>query len=252
MEKILRYTDDKSDKFWRIETLGVEFVTNWGKVGASGRYQIFEFENEEKCEKKAKTLIAQKMKKGYKDYNDFNKYEHFYFDDEEWGLHQLTSNPVFREYFSNDLYYDCGDEEAPFGSDEGSDTFHFLEEKIRKKRKINFVDFPKHLIEADWELTYIEPDDNQTDADLIAQAKSKISDLPGDQEILQSDQVILATAFGQIKITGKLDDKLMELAFKSLNRMERLYRLVFDYKDEATPYGIKIMRDDLIKFKNSK
>ena len=31
MEQCLRYTDPKSDKFWRIETQGSQFVVNYGK-----------------------------------------------------------------------------------------------------------------------------------------------------------------------------------------------------------------------------
>lgn len=72
--------------------------------------------------------------------------------------------------------------------------------------------------------------------------------MSGDREILQTDQVILATALGQIKITGKLDHNLQKLAFLSLNRMERMYRLLWDYQKPQPPYGILIMKRDLTKF----
>ncbi len=249
MEKILRYYDEKSDKFWRIETYESDLLSNWGKYGTVGRYQIQEFDSVEECEKKAEKLIKSKIKKGYFDFADFDKDSHMYFDDPEIGHHILTSHPVFRKYFNNELYIDCCDEEAPFGSDEGSDTYYFLEECLRKNKNLNVLDFPRMLIEDEWELSYIFPDESQSDEDLINQANSKISGLPGEQEILQSDQVILATVFGQLKICGKLDEGLLELAFKSLKRMERLYRLVFNYKDEESPYSIKIMREDLLKYK---
>ena len=38
MQQTLRYTDPKSDKFWRIETLANQFVVNYGKYGTNGRY----------------------------------------------------------------------------------------------------------------------------------------------------------------------------------------------------------------------
>lgn len=246
MEKALRYQDEKSDKFWRVETLDSDLVANWGKTGTDGRYQIYEFESVEECEKQAEKMIAQKKKKGYQEFEDFDKQNHRYFDDPEIGQHMLTSHPVFRQYFSNEIYLDCGDEDAPFGSDEGSDTFYFLEEKFRKNKNLDFSDFPRYQIEEDWELTYIIPNDNQTDEELINQAKSEISGLPGDQEILQSDQVIIATAFGQIKITGEIDKKLFELALKSLNRMERLFKLVFHKENHE---HVNIMRKDLLNFK---
>jgi uncharacterized protein YfeS len=71
------------------------------------------------------------MKKGYLFYPDFDPDAQFYFDDDEIGLHPLTSRPKYRARFTDDIYYDCADEETPFGSDEGSDTLAFIEENIR-------------------------------------------------------------------------------------------------------------------------
>ena len=47
---------------------------------------------------------------------------HLYFDSEEIGLHPKTSHPLFDKYFNRENYYDCGEEESPFGNDNGSDT----------------------------------------------------------------------------------------------------------------------------------
>ena len=68
-----------------------------------------------------------------------------YFDTEDLGPHRLTSHPVFQQYFADDLYYDCGDEEAPFGSDEGNDTLWELQERLRKQQPVDFADFPRQL-----------------------------------------------------------------------------------------------------------
>ena len=63
MQKALRYTDEKSDKFWRIETAGCELVTNWGKNGTTGRYEIKDFDTEDECEKQAFKLVRSKEKR---------------------------------------------------------------------------------------------------------------------------------------------------------------------------------------------
>lgn len=94
MQKALRYTDEKSDKFWRIETAGCELVTNWGKTGTTGRYEIKNFDTEDECEKQASKLVRSKEKKGYTDMQDFDAMHHLYFDTDEYGLHPLTSHPV--------------------------------------------------------------------------------------------------------------------------------------------------------------
>ncbi len=224
-------------------------MVNYGKTGTTGKYEIKEFETNEDCEKEALKLINSKKKKGYKEFPEFNRENRYYFDDEECGLNPLTSHPVFRKYFSDDIYYDCGDEEAPFGSDEGNDALYELQEAIQKKKKIDFFDFPRVIIEEIWEMCYLAPNPEQTDEELKTQAKLKFDGLSGDQIILQSDQVILATAFGQIKITGKIDKNLLELALKSLNRIDRLNRLIWNWNKEESTYYIETMRKDLLKYK---
>lgn len=248
MKQTLHYIDEKSGKFWRIETDGCALVLNWGRTGTTGRYEIKEFATEEECEKQAVKLAASKTKKGYINMPDFNAMQHFYFDTDEYGLHPLTSHPLFRSFFSDDLYYDCGDEEAPFGSDEGNDTLHFLEEALKKRPRMCVADFPRSLIEKEWGLTYFPHDSEQTEEQLKAQATRTYQGLPGEQEILQTDQVILAAALGQIKIMGRLEPALQESAFCSLIRMERMYRLLWNWEQQELPYAISIIRRDLTQW----
>ena len=250
MKRVLRYMNEKSDKFWRIETQGCELVINWGKTGTTGRYGIKEFDTGDECEKQASKLVMSKIKKGYTDMQEFDEMQHFYFDTDEYGLHPLTSHPIFRTCFSDHLYYDCGDEEAPFGSDEGNDTLYVLQEVIRKQHKMSLADFPQFLIEKEWGLTYLPPESEQTDDELKIQAAKTYDGLPGDQELLLTDQVILATALGQIKIMGKLDKTLQKPAFQSLSRMEKMYRLLWNWNKEEMPYNISIMQRDLTQFVN--
>ena len=68
---------------------------------------------------------------------------------------------------------------------------------------------------------------------------------------MQSDQVILAVTFGQGKITGKIDKDLLELALKSLNRIDKLNRLIWNWDKEEATYYIETMRKDLIKYKEN-
>ena len=249
MIQALHFKDEKADKFWFIETLDCELMVNYGKTGVTGKYEIKEFDTVKECEKEAQKLINSKKKKGYKEFPEFDRDNHYYFDDEEYGLSPLTSHPIFRKYFSNEIYYDCGDEEAPFGSDEGHDAFSELEESVRKKKKINFLDFPRVIIEEIWEMDYLTPDLEKIDEELKEQAKTKYNGLLGDQIILQSDQVILAVTFGQAKITGNIEKDLLELALKSINRIDKLNRLIWNWEKEEATYYIETMRKDLIKYK---
>ena len=64
MIEALHFKDQKTDKFWFVETLVCEMMVNYGKTGTTGKYKIKEFDRN-------------------------NRY---YFDDEEHGLNRLIWN----------------------------------------------------------------------------------------------------------------------------------------------------------------
>ena len=87
----MRFSDHQAERFWRIETLGADLMTNWGKIGTSGRYEVKTFSSETECEERAQQLVDTKIKAGYQDYPEFDPNQSFYYDDDETGLHPLTS-----------------------------------------------------------------------------------------------------------------------------------------------------------------
>jgi len=216
MKKAFTYQDEKSNKFWTIDYSGMTIGVHYGKNGTIGKYEIKEFSSQEDCEIEAKKLIASKMKKGYQENHTFDFDNCLYVDVGEYGPHPKTSHPRFVAHFIEEFYYDCGDEEAPFGSDEGSDTLNEMQEIIRKKHTIDFATFPKHLIENLWGMHYIAVDtlDEKAVRDIAKEHE---------MDMLQSDMVTYATAFGQIKITGKLDSDLKKNALLALKRFAIMY-----------------------------
>ncbi len=212
--KAFRFIDDKSDKFWAVETLDSDLVVRYGKTGTIGKYQIKEFGDEEEATHEAAKLMASKTRKGYLPYPEFDPLHQYYINDQEMGLHRLTSHPAFRACFPDDFYYDCNDEEAPFGSDEGSDTLAFLEDAFRANQDLDFAAFPAHLVGNDWGMAYIPAIDADVDLQTVRQL------LETDElNLTQSDMVTYATAFAQIKITGKIDAILRQRALNALTRI---------------------------------
>ncbi len=65
MKKNFEFKDDKSHKFWKIETAEKSFTVTYGRVGTDGTSKTKEFDTIEKAEKEAAKIIAQKIKKGY-------------------------------------------------------------------------------------------------------------------------------------------------------------------------------------------
>lgn len=211
VKEAYHYKDDKSDKFWRIEYAGAALAFNYGKTGTIGKCKIKEFDGAEECEKKAKRLISAKRESGYQPYPEFDTDKHFYFDDDEIGLHPLTSHPKFRVHFTDELYYDCVDDEAPFGSDEGSDTLYEIEKQLRKNPNFKFSDFPQFIIENLWKMKYIPAESLK-----VEHIKTLIE--KDEMNLMQSDMITTSCAFAQIKITGKSDEILKQ---RALNAMQR-------------------------------
>lgn len=225
MGKAFRYTDDKSDKFWAIEVCECALMVNYGKTGSVGRFQVKEYENAAECEKHMQKFIAVKAKKGYALWADYDFANRLYFDDDEIGLHPLTSHPRFREHFTAEFYYDCADDEAPFGSDDGNDTLHHLCEYVKKMREANLMDFPRQLQQGDWELEWFEPTPPTEAAVKAILARGEIAGLPVASHLLACDHVIVAVALGQIKIMGRIFDRLREMALNALRRMVLFFQL---------------------------
>src|SRR5947209_1001949 len=59
------YTDDASNKFWRITLEGSTHSVQYGPRGAKGQTQAKTFPNEDEARQSHDKLVAEKLKKGY-------------------------------------------------------------------------------------------------------------------------------------------------------------------------------------------
>ena len=226
MRRALHSTANGSNKFWRVATLDAASAVYWGKSGTIGRVKITEYDDEDACLKAANALADSKLKRGYEELDEaaatsaFD--DHIYLDDqEEWGPHPLTSHPRFAAHFTGDVWFDPSDEEAPFGSDEGSDTLSSVTDLVRAKGKAaQFGDFPRILIEQEGGMGYIPPAPMPpAEADAAVAAESRFRGLPQSQILSQSDQVTTAVAVAQAKIFGTMQPDLRDAALLAITRL---------------------------------
>ena len=238
--------DDKSDKFWFLRMSANAYAVTYGKTGTQGRTEFKEFDSDEECSKQAEKQIAAKLKKGYIEQPDFDFSNRFYFDDEEIGPHILTTHPRFCTHFKDDFYYDCTAEDAPFGSDEGADTLVALEEHMKKHRDVDIAEFAQKLVADEWGLAWLPPDN--IDKEIVEkQLAQQTEPLPMSQLMMNSDQVIVATTLGQIKIMGEVSLRNRDMALRSLLRLQIIAKI----EDFEQSELYNIMYKDLLAFENT-
>jgi uncharacterized protein YfeS len=145
----------------------------------------------------------------------------YYFDDEEGaGLARETSHPSFVDAFTADFYYDSTDKFSPFGNEVGANLHRHLEDWYRKK--ILFRNITK------WMYPFIDAGGHEFPSKTYARVLNFFPVEKMDQKhelnLVFIDQSILATCFGQIKITGKLTKDLREVAAIAMKRQQMMYQ----------------------------
>src|SRR6185369_12225223 len=125
-------------------------------------------------------------------------------DDEEDGIDKERGHPRALQLIPDEFFWDCGDELAPFGSDEGATAL----EEFREWRCNNPS---SHLEECiTWTIESVGEIDSTEYADEIAdesRVKAQLADESFDdrQYIYTVDVSVIATGFGQLADEGRID-----------------------------------------------
>ncbi|MBZ9570183.1 hypothetical protein KQY27_01295 [Methanobrevibacter sp. TMH8] len=118
------------------------------------------------------------------------------------------------EIANYEFFWDCVDELAPFGSDEGYMAFIELNDWIIENPEKNILDCFKWIFDC-WDLKIEDFDENIIDNESINKI---ILDLDFNQDLLILDITIIATGFGQLIIEGKIDDEIKNIIHLSILR----------------------------------
>ena len=66
MNKYFEYTDNKSNKFWEINTSGKKVTVTYGRIGIQNPHSVVkEFDTKDCAQLFAEKKISEKQKKGY-------------------------------------------------------------------------------------------------------------------------------------------------------------------------------------------
>lgn len=147
------------------------------------------------------------------------KAKKFYFDDDEEGLAAETSHPNFNAIIKNDFYFDCVDDFAPFGNDDGADALSSLEEWYKEKGRGKIVNWLYRFIDgfgfkfkSKWVSTFTELDD-------IIWLESEDAAFMGIM-----DRAIIGVGLGQCKITGFINPELKAVVLAAFAREKLIHQ----------------------------
>jgi uncharacterized protein YfeS len=139
-----------------------------------------------------------------------------YIDDPEIGPDPATSHPHFNTIMNQEFYLDCTDEFSPFGNDDGADTLYSLEDWYQEtKGKEDILTFMFDFING-FGFKY------ECEGCMELLDMGQINELMREDEFFIDcmDKAIIATAFGQFKIEGKINPKLKQLGLIALARQK--------------------------------
>lgn len=162
-----------------------------------------------------------------------------YYIDEEEGTTRKTCHPSFNSILKDDIYINIIDEFSPFGNDEGWETLRELEKWYLNEYSEDslILDFITEYSTTNWGWSEIHLPKLQTlDLDEIAKIQEEEEDF-----LVIFPQIIIATAFGQFKITGKIDDYLKDITQKVIEQQKVIANQKIDKNEVDLSKLIKVV-----------
>lgn len=157
-------------------------------------------------------------------------------DEDLGGIDKDRGHPRALQLIPDEFFWDCTDELAPFGSDEGDTALS----EYRDWREEN----PKQALEAClvWTIECVGEIDASEYTDGIfdeATVRGQIEDPDFDDQqlIYTTDVSVIATAFGQLADEGKIDSSAKPYASRALKRQIVWARLQPDWDHAETYIG---------------
>jgi uncharacterized protein YfeS len=127
-----------------------------------------------------------------------------------------TAHPRARELMREPLFWDCVDEAAPFGSDEGSDAYYEWRNWREENSNAPLTECFDWILSGNLEAYN---DSLASDAQIEKDAADPDNAFLGDQyDIFTLDTTIIATGLGQLMDEGVIDSAAKPYMFVAIKR----------------------------------
>jgi uncharacterized protein YfeS len=115
-----------------------------------------------------------------------------------------TAHPRARELMTEEFLWDCVDEDAPFGSDEGHDAYYEFREWRQRNREKQLTDCLGWIMQGEDLKNYNDAlcSDEAVDQALEKPAEAFLADA---YDMFTLDATVIATSLGQLLDEGRID-----------------------------------------------
>lgn len=131
-------------------------------------------------------------------------------EDAEWELTRENAHAAARAVLLDDFFWDCTDENSPFGNDTGADVLAFFHEWRAENPGVSGLEFLSGLLKG-WEVA---------DADWEVVDEAEVARLLETDafSFTHRDESILALAFAQLALDGQMEAAVRERALGAVHR----------------------------------
>jgi len=139
--------------------------------------------------------------------------------EETYGIDKDNAHPRAIEIIPDEFFWDCGNELAPFGSDEGDMALAEWRTWRQENPNSPTLDCVIWTVESVGEMKFSDYNDSLTSHEKI---KSQLIDSAFDdkQYIFTLDTSVIATAFGQLVDEGKIDKDVKPAVERAIKRLK--------------------------------
>jgi uncharacterized protein YfeS len=153
-------------------------------------------------------------------------------ENDNYGIDKDKAHQRARELVPDEFFWDCADELAPFGSDEGDTALAEFRDWRRENPKAPVLDCLKWTIESVGEMDFAKYDDTLL-ADALIQEQIEDDEFDDQQYIFTLDVSVIATGFGQLVDEGKIDPTAKPVIRRAIDRQSAWARLRPDWSFSA-------------------
>lgn len=159
-----------------------------------------------------------------------------------WEPSPETAHPKAAQILTNEFFWDCVDENSPFGNDTGADTLAFLRVWREAHPHSDPVEFLGKVLAEVFEV----PDAHW---DVVEPERVRELLVESEYEVSARDDAVIAVAFGQLVLEGNVETEIRRRALSALLRQES--PAVMEHRGWVSPAErierLRRMREALIR-----